>query len=318
MQTEEGQILVVKGWEGLADRLQSLSHCMNYCLKYKAAICVDWRDYMWGQGTDDFADYFEIVGIPVVPLSTVLSRVTAGAKVNPPAYTYDLLRDPPSEVIHFSEFQSKIDNSCAKQEGDIIVHNSKGTRMWHLNNLIQNIRVAERVRPQIIQQLSSLQLPYTSIHLRGTDRKNDTTLLHVTNGYTALPPHAKVRSYIITDMRVLAEEWLQKHPESKYVNENAPILKIAPGSQGTHMLAPEVLEFYGITKRDLNLNTIADFLVIAFSSWGAGHGESVFTRLATFLRQGGPIGISKWLDWCPPRAPLQPQFVTLQTLNGGL
>ena len=313
MQAEQ-QILVVKGWEGFADRLQVLSHCMNYCNKYKAAICIDWRDYMWGQGKEDFSDYFEIVGIPVVSLATVLSHVAAGATVNPPAYTYDLLRDPPSQVIHFSEFQSKIDNSCYKQEGDIIVHNSKGLRMWHLSNLIQNIRVAESARKQIIQHLSGLQLPYTSIHLRGTDRKTDTTISYVTSSYAILPPHAKVRSYVITDMRMLAEEWIQKNPEARYVNENAPVLKIAPGIQGTHMLAAEVLEFYGITKRELNLNTIADFLVIAFASWGAGHGESTFTKLASFMRQGGSIGVGKWLDWSPDRASLNPQFSTLLTL----
>jgi hypothetical protein len=313
MQAEQ-QILVVKGWEGFADRLQALSHCMNYCIKYNAAICIDWRDYMWGQDNEDFSDYFEIVGIPVVSLATVLSRVTAGAIVNPPAYTYDLLRDPPSQVMHFPEFQSKIDNSCPKQEGDIIVHNSKGLRMWHLSNLIKNIRVAESARKQIIQQLSGLQLPYTSIHLRGTDRKTETTISYVTSCYAVLPPHAKVRSYVITDMRVLAEEWIQKNPESRFVNENAPVLKIPPGTQGTHMLAAEVLEFYGITKRELNLNTIADFLVIAFASWGAGHGESTFTKLASFMRQGGSIGVGKWLNWSPERAPLHTQFTTLQTL----
>ena len=313
MQAEQ-QILVVKGWEGFADRLQALSHCMNYCIKYNAAICIDWRDYMWGQDNEDFSDYFEIVGIPVVSLATVLSRVTAGAIVNPPAYTYDLLRDPPSQVMHFPEFQSKIDNSCPKQEGDIIVHNSKGLRMWHLSNLIQNIHVAESARKQIIQQLSGLQMPYTSIHLRGTDRKTETTISYVTSCYAVLPPHAKVRSYVITDMRVLAEEWIQKNPESRFVNENAPVLKIPPGTQGTHMLAAEVLEFYGITKRELNLNTIADFLVIAFASWGAGHGESTFTKLASFMRQGGSIGVGKWLNWSPERAPLHTQFTTLQTL----
>ena len=63
MQADQ-QILVVKGWEGFADRLQALSHCMNYCIKYNAAICIDWRDYMWGQDNEDFSDYFEIVGIP--------------------------------------------------------------------------------------------------------------------------------------------------------------------------------------------------------------------------------------------------------------
>jgi hypothetical protein len=301
-QKKEQQILVLKGWEGLADRLQSLSHCMNYCIKFNAAICVDWRDYMWGQGKRNFSDYFQIVGIPVVSLETVLKRIEEGAKVNPPAYTLSHLEAPPAEIIHFSEFASKIDNNCLKQEGDIIVHNSKGTRMWHLSNLIQNLRIAEEIRPSIISKLSRLYLPYTSIHLRGTDRKTDSTLKFVFDNYDQLPPHAKARSYIISDMRSLTEEWLALHPESHIIDETAPVLKIPPGKQGTHMLLEEVLEFYGITKHELNINTITDFLVIAFASWGVGHGESTFTRLATFLRQGGAIGISKWLDWMPSRS----------------
>ena len=103
-------------------------------------------------------------------------------------------------------------------------------------------------------------------------------------------------------MSSLTEEWLALHPESHIIDETAPVLKIPPGKQGTHMLLEEVLEFYGITKHELNINTITDFLVIAFASWGVGHGESTFTRLATFLRQGGAIGISKWLDWMPSRS----------------
>jgi hypothetical protein len=302
MQEQKQQILVLKGWEGLADRLQSLSHCMNYCIKFNAAICVDWRDYMWGQGKSNFSDYFQIVGIPVVSLETVLKRIEEGAKVNPPAYTYSHLEAPPAEIIHFSEFASKIDNNCLKQEGDIIVHNSKGTRMWHLSNLIQNLRIAEEIRPSIISKLSRLYLPYTSIHLRGTDRKTDSTLKFVSDNYDQLPPHAKARSYIISDMSSLTEEWLALHPESHIIDETAPVLKIPPGKQGTHMLLEEVLEFYGITKHELNINTITDFLVIAFASWGVGHGESTFTRLATFLRQGGAIGVGKWLDWIPSRS----------------
>ena len=311
-QQQQQQILVLKGWEGLADRLQSLSHCMNYCIKYNAAICVDWRDYMWGQGTRDFSDYFKIVGIPVVSLETVLKRMEEGAIVNPPAYTLSHIREPPAEIIHFSEFASKIDNACLKQEGDIIVHNSKGIRMWHLSNLIKNLQIADSIRPIIISKLSKLHIPYTSIHLRGTDRKTDSTLKFVSDNYDQLPPHSKVRSYIISDMRSLTEEWIALHPESLVVDDAAPILKIPPGKQGTHMLLEEVLEFYGITKHELNINTITDFLVISFSSWGVGHGESTFTRLATFLRQGGAIGMGKWLDWMPSRSRLQ--ITTLQNL----
>ena len=65
------QVVVVKGCEGFADRLQSLSHCLQYCLQNNAAICVDWRDDLWGQQTRDFADYFEVVDVSYLTLDDV-------------------------------------------------------------------------------------------------------------------------------------------------------------------------------------------------------------------------------------------------------
>ena len=66
------QILLVKGWEGFGDRLQVVTGCIKYCLHHNASICVDWRDYMWGQDKTDFTDYFEIMGVQSVPLITVI------------------------------------------------------------------------------------------------------------------------------------------------------------------------------------------------------------------------------------------------------
>ena len=39
--------------------------CMEYCIRHKATLCVDWRDVQWGQGDTDFADYFEIIKSPM-------------------------------------------------------------------------------------------------------------------------------------------------------------------------------------------------------------------------------------------------------------
>ena len=301
----ERQILLIKGWEGFGDRLQVVSSGIKYCLQHNASICIDWRDYMWGQGEKDFTDYFEIMGVQSVPLSTVIEKFKKGAIVNPPAYTLEHITNPPSPLIHFPDFMSKIGKTCLRQEGDIIVHNSKGDRVWHLDNLILNLRISEKISPKIIKNLDSLQLPYTAIHLRGTDRSQETTIQKFMEDYEELPPHAKVRSYVISDTISYINEWTQKYPNAIILNKNAPVLSILSGLKGTHMMAPEVLEFYGVSKHELNINTITDFLVIAFSSNNVGNKASTFTSLAVFMRQASDVGIHLWLNWSPPHVPLK-------------
>jgi hypothetical protein len=297
----ERQILLIKGWQGFADRLQVISHAIHYCLQHNANICVDWRDDMWGQGREDFTDYFEILGVLSVPLTTVIEKVKNGALVNPPAYTLEHISDPPSPRIHLPEFVSGIGNDYLKQEGDIIVHNSKGVRMWHLNNLVMNFRISKKIAPIIIEKLSSLQMPYSAIHLRGTDRSAEIKLTKLMQEYDELASCDKVRSYVLSDMNSYIDEWTQKYPNSIILDKNAPVLKLPTSSKGTHTLSSKVLEVYGISKHELNINTIVDFLVIAFSANNIGNKESVFTSLAVVLREANEIALHLWLDWAPPR-----------------
>jgi hypothetical protein len=300
----ERQILLIKGWQGFGDRLQVISHGIHYCLQHNANICIDWRDNMWGQGIEDFADYFEIIGVLSVPLSTVIEKVKNGARVNPPAYTLEHISDPPSPRIHLPEFVSGVGNDYLKQEGDIIVHNCKGNRMWFLNNLIMNFRISKKIAPIIIEKLSSLQMPYLAIHLRGTDRSKQITLTKLMQEYDELPLHDKNRSYVTSDTSSFINEWTQKYPNSIILDKNAPVLKLPQGSIGTHMIDPDILKTYGISKHDLNINTIVDFLVIAFSTNNIGNKDSVFTSMGAFLREANQIALHLWLDWAPPCVPL--------------
>ena len=261
---------------------------------------------MWGQDKTDFTDYFEILGVLSVPLSTVIDKVKKGAVINPPAYTLEHITNPPSPLIHFPDFNSGICKSSLKQEGDIIVHNSKGDRVWNLNNLILNLRISEKIAPIIIKNLGGLQIPYTAVHLRGTDRSEEVTLQKYMEDYDALLPHDKVRSYVVSDTNSYINEWTQKYPDAIVLNKNAPVLKILSGSKGTHMMSAEVLEFYGVSKHDLNINAITDFLVIAFSSNNIGNKDSIFTKFAVFMRNATDVGVHLWLNWSPPRVSLKP------------
>lgn len=298
------QVLVFKGWEGFADRLQVLSDCIHYCLKHDALLCVDWRDYMWGQKTEDFSDYFELVNVNVISLADVIKRLENGSSIKPSVWTPKLLSEPPSELIHFSNFKLNFSN-YEKIDSDIVVVNGKGVRTWHIDNLINNIKIKDNLIPIITNRLINIKLPYTTVHLRGTDRLSADPLKTATNEYEGLAPHMKARVFVVSDMKELIDTWTTQFPSSLRVEEDPCIFKMPSGKQGTHMYEQESLDFYGVTKHELNINTIVDFLVLSFGSWTVGNKNSVFISMARMIRQAGVQGISKWLNgFSPPRAPL--------------
>ena len=93
------QIVVMKGWQGFADRLQLLSHLLAYCKKNNATICVDWRDKIWGQEKEDLADYFDIMDIPTISIQEVVEKAKAGASVFPSTWTIEMLEKPFMKLV---------------------------------------------------------------------------------------------------------------------------------------------------------------------------------------------------------------------------
>ena len=58
--------LVVKGWVGFGDRLESLKMCVKYALDYNLQIHVDWSDSIWSHNGESFYSYFSLQNIPVL------------------------------------------------------------------------------------------------------------------------------------------------------------------------------------------------------------------------------------------------------------
>jgi len=304
----KNQVVVMRGWEGFADRLQILSHCLHYCKIHNASICVDWRDKLWGQGTSDFKDYFEVVDIPVLSLEDVLFKIQNGAKISPSSWTKEKIELPPNESDHFPVFKTEL-TGTKLIEADVVVHNCTGLRTFHLDNLLCNIRLTKSVADIIVDRLKNLTSPYTVVHLRGTDRlktTNDLGLQATIDEFALKPQHVKERSYVLSDMESMIHEWLKVY-SSERLYTSYGIHKFPAGTQGTHFFSAEVLDFYNIKKRDINIDTIMDFIIICFADWIVGNSsESCFTRMGKHLNQGGPYGISKWLHgFMPKKAPLK-------------
>jgi hypothetical protein len=301
------QIVVLKGWEGFGDRLQVLSHCLEYCKANNAALCVDWRDPMWGQGDMNFDDYFEIIDVPTVAIEDVAAYAKNGASVSPPAWTMEQIAAPPTAATHFANYDTAFDKEYSMIDADIVMMSCRGHRTYHLSNLVQNMRFTRPVAREIASGLAEVRAPYTVAHLRGTDRLKDSTLAEVVAAYEALPEHNRLRCYVISDMKPLATDFLNTHPEAKRYKREPVIYKIPATKEGTHFLSKEVLDVYGVTKRQMILESLQDFILIAFSSWDVGSSESVFLKMGKFLRQAGPEGVAKWTHgWKPERTALLP------------
>ena len=52
--------LLVKGWLGFGDRLETLKMAVAFAQKHNLAIHVDWRDSIWSHGSESFYTYFDL------------------------------------------------------------------------------------------------------------------------------------------------------------------------------------------------------------------------------------------------------------------
>lgn len=293
----------MKGFEGFADRMQVLSHCINYCKVNSAALCVDWRDEMWGQGVLDFWDYFEILGIETISLDDVVIGIDLGASIEPKGWTKKLIIDPPTRSSLNEAFSGPLNKiTYEKVEGDIVVASVGLHRMFHSNNLVENIRFRLNIAEKIKARLDNYFLPCTVVHLRGTDRFDASLIDQCIDKFDELPLHCKARVYVVSDMSNLIDAWIEKVPNAEILNKKSAILSLPNAvKQGSHQYTEEILEYYGISKLDLNLDTLIEFMGLCFATDAIGSEKSTYFSLSRFINKEGVDAISSWLHGYKPQ-----------------
>jgi hypothetical protein len=302
MDKKSKQIVVLKGAAGFCDRLQVLSYCVQYCLKNDAMLCVDWRDNFWGQGKLDFSDYFDLIDIETISLNDVLNKINNETKIYPAAWNYDEIKSVPNNTHDFNRFVLKFDKELEKIDADVLVNNGHGDRTWFFENIVHNIKFKPDITEIIVNRIKNIKLPYTVVHLRGTDRLNNVSITESIKpgieNFEKLAPYNKSSVYLISDMKGLVDAWREKYPDSMLVLDDYASFKIDNvENKGTHMLEKRVLNFYKVTKHELNLDTLTDFVIMAFSDCSVGNNkDSYFTLMAKKLSTYGVNGISKWLN----------------------
>jgi hypothetical protein len=98
-------------------------------------------------------------------------------------------------------------------------------------------------------------------------------------------------------------EWSLKVPHSQLCNKNCSILKITnTEKKATHLMDSSKLKSFGISKYEVIIDSLADFVALTFASSAVGQTKSLYFDVARKLAQyGGPEAIAAWINGYKPQ-----------------
>ncbi len=102
-------------------------------------------------------------------------------------------------------------------------------------------------------------------------------------------------------MQEMVNAFIEAEPDTQHVFKDYQNYKLPNGTQGTHQVPKEILEFYDADKHLMNIDTLTDFYIIALADMTISNcKESVFTQIATLIRQAGKEQLCKILHGFNP------------------
>jgi hypothetical protein len=261
--------LVVKGWLGFGDRLESLKMAVKYALDHKLQIYVDWSDEMWSHGDESFYTYFKLTNMPILQS---LDDIPADATVYPP-YWKDRLKDKLTiDMINNKDLKLDLGYLISPYSEDVVVFSSIGMRILYPDSAFF-ANVFRVVDPRILSKVRERRSKYPveqswGIHIRGTDRLQPRKrMLSIQSMVTLITSYGGLNGLkmtVVSDDKENAEIWKRYYPQSFLVSE----LSIRQDSvAGNHNLSKDKLKF---TKDEMNVDALTDFFTLALT-------ERIFT-----------------------------------------
>lgn len=260
--------LVVKGWLGFGDRLESLKMAVWFAIENKLQIYVDWTDSTWSHGSETFYTYFKLVNMPVL---NSLDDIPADATVYPP-YWKDHMKEPMTQELF--EKQKELDLNIGMLSAktniseDVFVYSSIGNRTIFTDSMFF-ANVFRVIHPQILENLTNrqkgLNLSTTiGIHIRGTDRlrnsiKRDQGIQYMAVNAMMNGSFSGKAMVVVSDDAGSIEVWKRFYPTS-IVFSKLSLKTNAPSRTGIHNTKKEDLLF---SKDDLNVEMLTDFFTLA-------------------------------------------------------
>jgi hypothetical protein len=256
--------LVVKGYLGFGDRLETLKMCVNYALHNNLQIYVDWTDAIWTHGNETFYTYFNLVNMPVL---NSLDDIPADATYYPSYWSRNNIKNPCSEEMLRNKKELGVDvgilGPSTPTNADVLVHCSVSSRSVYLDSSFF-ARVFRVVNPDILSgirtRLSKVQLANCiGVHARGTDRaKRDVRKEHSIQ-YMVLHAmsFASKPMIVVGDDAYSIELWKRYYPNTVVFTTLA---QANTTNKGNHLATKDELKN---SKYDLTVEFLTDFFTLA-------------------------------------------------------
>ena len=281
-------VVVFRGIEGWCDRLQVLAHCIQYCLRFNAVLCVDWHDMVWGGGEFDFNSCFTLEGVKTMNRLQMLKLVATGRMdVRPSCWDLGkMMRHLDAETWKDEYIGEFMKFELVKCPGDILVTNGRGERQWDCRLLCKHLRFQPAVVEGIKERLKDYDPNSLVVHLRGTDRPdaegNYTEKAIEAAKKTGIHPN---QVFVVTDQKELWERFRAGFPGARLVNPASNILRLPTSKNGTHQFHILELKKLGVKKWDMMLDLLADWVALVSASTAMGRSESTYFSMARSLHE---------------------------------
>lgn len=260
--TTEMKYLIVKGWCGFGDRLETLKMAVEYAIKNKLQIYVDWRDIQWSHGDESFYTYFKLINMPVL---NSIDDIPEDASVFPPFWKGKLNDSITQDIIDKQKENSiNIGILNTSYDGDVIVVSSIGNRRIYDDQLfftnvfrVINKRIINSVRYRLVKYNLKNCI---GIHIRGTDRVRNQTRRELSIQHMAINAiHFGGQPMVsVSDDKSSTEIWKRFYPQTVSLSE----LSMQESSgKGNHLTSKENLS---ISKDSLNIDMLTDFFSLSY------------------------------------------------------
>ena len=256
--------LIVKGYLGFGDRLESLKMAVKYALDYNLQIYVDWRDPIWSHDHEDFYTYFKLVNMPVL---NSLNDIPEDATFYPPFWKNNLDKHITHEFLVENQTKHNLDLGVLSKpyDADVVVFSSIGYRtLYSDSSFFANVfRVVDnRIISKVKEHLS--KYPVTKawgIHIRGTDRlrmhRRTMSVQAIVSNIVSNGGLNNQYFVTVSDDKENVELWKRFFPNT-YVASNLGIKQ--DSLQGNHILDKDKLK---VSKDEMNVDMLIDFFVLA-------------------------------------------------------
>jgi hypothetical protein len=255
--------LVVKGWLGFGDRLESLKMAVSYALKYNLQIYVDWTDSIWSHGAESFYTYFKFVNMPVL---NSLDDIPENATVFP-EYWKDHMKEPITVELLNKSNDLNLNLGILDKEypTDVVVFSTIGNRTLYDNSTFF-ANVFRVVDSRILNSVRERQQRYNlkscmGIHIRGTDRvrnqtRRELSIQHLAINTMMYGGFSGKPMVCVSDDKDSYDIWKRFYPHCVLLSS---VSLEHSSSKGNHNVKAEDLK---ISKDKMNVDMLVDFFTL--------------------------------------------------------